>query len=303
MKIKDIFVNAFTVYKKNFGKLFLPLLVMQLVILLPLLFFTMPGTVNMARALLKTLSSFSQTGTGMSSVLYVFAFILLVLLFFSPLIVSNTVYVVDKDYDQKAVTLKESLGFARHNYGSMIKSYFAALVTATPVFFYIIFVVSQVYMSQFDIALMDGLDWFLIITAIAAFLLFLLGTIFVPYVVVSEKKSGFTALFTSFRYLYKGNFLSTLGRLALAAGMVGALMFVVNWLSQLPFAELFDLYLENPAAALQEPLMVFAIILALLAIFLVALIMPFWYAFSYNTYRGAKLEYEEKHGKIEDINA
>jgi hypothetical protein len=90
MGILQILKKTVTVYKKNFGKMYLPLLGFQLIVLLPLLFFTMPGTMNAARAFLKTLAMFSKTGSGISSVLYVFIFMLLAVLFISPLVVSNT---------------------------------------------------------------------------------------------------------------------------------------------------------------------------------------------------------------------
>lgn len=295
MTLKENFVNALAVYKKNFAKLFVPLLIMQLLILLPMTFFTMPGTVNALRALLSALTSFSRTGDGLSSsILPVFAYILLMLLFFSLIIVSNTVFVVDKDFHDKPVTFRQSLGFARGNYGSMIKSYFAAVVWALPIFAAMGLVLASMFIKQFDIAFINGFDQFLSIASLIAFMLYTLGTVFVPYVVVAEEKSGFRALKSSFRYIYGGHFLGTVGRLALGAGVVGAMMLLINWLAQLPFAELFDLYLRDPAAAFKEPLMILAIVLAVGAIFLVALIIPFWYAFSYNTYRGAREYYAEK---------
>ncbi len=300
MALKDIFINALVVYKKNFGKLFLPLLVLQLAVLLPLMFFTMPGTVNAAKALLVTISSFSRTGEGSSSVFYVFVFILLVLIFLSPLIVSNTVYVVDKDYQGKTVdSFRQSFGFSRRNYGNMIKSYFAGILLAMPVIFIIFLLLSGMFMRGFDIGALSGADTVSIVISVVLVLLYVLGTVFIPYTVVAEKKSGFSAVYSSFKYIYRGNFLGTLGKLALAAALIGALMAFINWLSQLPFAELFYLYLRDPLAALQQPLMIFAIVLSLIAIFVVALIIPFWYAFSYNTYQGAKLYYEERTGSVE----
>ncbi len=295
MTLKENFSNALAVYRKNFAKLFVPLLIMQLVMLLPLTFFTMPGTVNAVRALLSSLTSLSRTGDALSpSMLPVFAYILLMLLFFSPVIVSNTVFVVDKDFHNKSVTFRESLGFARGNYGSMIKSYFVSVVWALPIFAAMGLVLASMFIKQFDIAFINGFDQFLAIAALIAFALYALGTVFVPYVVVSEEKSGFEALKTSFRYIYKGHFLGTVGRLAAGAGLVGAMMFLINWLAQLPFAELFDLYLRDPAAAFREPLMLLAIVLAVGAIFLAALIIPFWYAFSYNTYKDAREYYINK---------
>jgi len=298
MQIKDILKNTLHVYTKNFGKLFMPILLMQLIMFLPLLFFTMPGTVNMARALIVTFSSYSITGTGLSSVFYVFIYMLLVLLFFSPLCVNNTVFVVHKDRLDEYVTFRQSLGFSKRNYGKMIKTYFAAIIAGMPFIFYAILVLYNLYIREFDYLALTALDYFLIVSAAVSFLLYLLGTVFVPYVVVAEKKSGFSALLSSFRYVYKGNFLINLVRLAIGAGIAGLLIFCVNWLSQLPFKDLFDLYLIDPAAAFREPLMVFAISLSIAAIFLVALIMPFWYAFSFNTYIDAKIEYEQKHGII-----
>ncbi|MEG2202738.1 MAG: hypothetical protein RRY10_03740, partial [Christensenellaceae bacterium] len=72
-------------------------------------------------------------------------------------------------------------------------------------------------------------------------------------------------------------------------------------LSQLPFADLFYLYLENPLAALSQPLMIFAILLSVAAIIIITLVFPFWYAFTYHTYKNAEFEYNRKY-KGEKIN-
>ncbi len=292
MGILQILKKTVLVYKNNFGKMYLPLLAFQLVVLLPMLFFTMPGTVNAARALLKTLTMISKTGSGITSVFYVIAFMLLALLFVSPLVVSNTVYIVDKDYQCKTVTFRESFRFSRSNYKQMLSSYFAGIAGLIPVAAVVLLLLFPV--AQVDFYALSPGDIVLIVACVILLLLYILGTAFVPYAVVSEDKKGFGALGASFRYIYKGNFWSNLSRLAVAVLIIGALMMLINWLAQLPFAELFDLYLVDPAAALQEPLMALAIVLALAAIFLVSLIMPFWYAFSFNAYKSALAEYQKK---------
>ncbi len=299
MPVKDIFINAFTVYKRNFGKLFIPLLVLQLVILLPLLFFTMPGTMNAARALLVNLSNISRNGESIDSMLYVFVFIVLMLLFFSPIIISNTVYVIERDSKGQCVSFSQSLGFSRKNYGSMISSYLAGIVCGTPVIFVIVMMLYNLFISEFDPALMAGGDVVLIILSAAMALLYFLGTVFLPYVVVAEGKKGFNALFTSFKYIYT-DFISNLTRLALAALLMVAVAGGINWLAQLPFEDLFYLYLKNPAAALKEPLMVFAIVISIIAIFIVAFMLPFWYAFSFFTYTGARERFHKKYPQADE---
>lgn len=299
MTFKESLLNSLAVYKKNFGKLLVPILVMQLLVLLPLLFFTMPGTVNMARALLVTFASFSLTGEGRGAVLYVLVYMLLALMFVSPLIVSNTVYVVDKDYSNERVTFRQSFAFSRGNYGSMLKSYFATIVVSIPMFFVIVLLLSHMFITGFDLENLQPADIVSLVASAVMFLAYLLGTVFLPYIVVAEDKAGFAALWTSFRYIYRGDFLVNLLRLVFVAILVGGLVMFINWLSQLPFKDLFYLYLEDPRAAMAEPLMVFALLLSVMAIFLVALILPFWYAFSYNTYRVAKSTFEKKHGKVE----
>ncbi len=135
MRLGRMLKNAFGVYTGNFGKLFAPLLILQLALLLPVLLFTMPGTVNMARAVLASVSAYANTGRGIFTVFYVLAYMLLVLLFISPLVVSNTVYIVDKNSKNERVTLGRSFAFSRGNYGCMLRSYMAAVVAALPVFF------------------------------------------------------------------------------------------------------------------------------------------------------------------------
>lgn len=298
MPVKEIFAKSFAVYKKNFANLFLPLLVLQLVLLLPLLFFTMPGTVNAARALLISLSSFSQTGTGISAMLYVFAFIVLALLFFSPLVISNTVYVISKDMQGKQVGFRRSFAFSKGNYGKMLGSYFAGLTCGMPLILAVVLLLYDTFANRLDPALLNGGDYALIALAAALVLLYLLGSVFLPFIAVVEGKWGFKALFSSFKYVYT-DFWANLGRLGLAALLLLGLASAINWLAQLPFEELFYLYLENPAAALKEPLMVFAIVLSIAAIVLVAFLLPFWYAFSFNTYRGARQNYLMRFGEAE----
>ena len=53
--------------------------------------------------------------------------------------------------------------------------------------------------------------------------------------------------------------------------------------------------LPDPMLALQNPLMIFVVLLALAAIIVITLIFPFWYAFTYHTYQNAKYEYEKKY--------
>ena len=62
MSFKTMFRRSGIVYKRNFSRLFLPLLLFQLVLLVPLMFFTMPGTVSVARSLLLTLSRAGRSG-------------------------------------------------------------------------------------------------------------------------------------------------------------------------------------------------------------------------------------------------
>jgi hypothetical protein len=297
MQLRQLFKNAFAVYTKNFGKLFAPLLILQLALLLPLLLFTMPATVNMARALLASSAAYAATGEGIPTVYYVLIYMLLALLFISPLVVSNTVFVIDQDSKNEAVTFRRSFRFSRGNYGSMLKSYFACIVASAPLFFALFLQLARLFGRRAAAAM--PVSYVLTAVVVAALLMYILGTVFLPYVVVSENERGFSALTRSFRYIYRGNFWANLSRLAIGAGIVGLLVYAVNWLSQLPFRELFDLYLADPAAALREPLMVFAILLSIAAIVLVALIMPFWYAFSYHTYLDARVAHAKKYAMLE----
>ena len=114
-----------------------------------------------------------------------------------------------------------------------------------------------------------------------------------------QEKGGFRAVFTSYRYAFLGNFWSNFTRILTAAVIVALGGVVVNWLSQLPFKQLYELYLVDPMLALQDPLMVFVILLALAAIVVITLIFPFWYAFTYHTYQNAKYEYEKKYPQKE----
>lgn len=295
MSFKTMFRTSGIVYKRNFGRLFLPLLLFQLVLLVPLMFFTMPGTVSVARSVLLALSR--TGGSSLSSVVTVLAIVVCVAVFASPLMVSNVVYVIDSDYAGRHVTFRDASKHAKRRYGSMLKAYFAAIVLlALPVAGIIAVILAIAMPGGVPAAALTV--WqivVVVILALAALLLFF-GIVFIPYTVAVEGQAGFRAVFSSYRYAFLGNFWSNFTRVLTAAVIVGLAGLLINWLSQLPFQELYELYLVDPMLALQNPLMIFVILFALLAIVVVTFVFPFWYAFTYHTYQNAKYEYEKKAG-------
>lgn len=177
----------------------------------------------------------------------------------------------------------------------MLRSYFAAIAL-------LILPVAGIVAAIVAIALPGGVPaavlpaWqiaVIVVLALAALLLFF-GIVFIPYTVAVEGQGGFRAVLSSYRYAFLGNFWSNFTRVLTAAVIVALAGVVINWLSQLPFKELYELYLVDPMLALQNPLMVFVILFALLAIVVVTFVFPFWYAFTYHTYRNAKYEYEQR---------
>lgn len=293
MSFKTMFRMSGTVYKRNFGRLFLPLLLFQLVLLVPLMFFTMPGTVSVARSLLLTLS---QTGgSSLSSVVTVLAIVVCVAIFASPLMVSNVVYVIDSDYAGKNVTFRDASAHAKRRYGSMLRSYFAAIaLLALPVAGIITAIVAVVLPGGVPAAVLPVWQIAVIVALALLALLLFFGIVFIPYTVAVESQGGFRAVFSSYRYAFLGNFWSNFTRVLTAAAIVALAGVVINWLSQLPFKELYELYLVDPMLALQNPLMIFVILFALLAIVVVTFVFPFWYAFTYHTYRNARYEYGQR---------
>lgn len=295
MSFKTMFRTSGIVYKRNFGRLFLPLLLFQLVLLVPLMFFTMPGTVSVARSVLLALSR--TGGSSLSSVVTVLAIVVCVAVFVSPLMVSNVVYVIDSDYAGRHATFRDASKHAKCRYGSMLKAYFAAIVLlALPVAGIIAVILAIAMPGGVPAAALTV--WqivVVVILALAALLLFF-GIVFIPYTVAVEGQAGFRAVFSSYRYAFLGNFWSNFTRVLTAAVIVGLAGLLINWLSQLPFQELYELYLVDPMLALQNPLMIFVILFALLAIVVVTFVFPFWYAFTYHTYQNAKYEYEKKAG-------
>lgn len=294
MNFKTMLRRSGVAYKENFSRLFVPLLLFQLVLLVPLMFFTMPGTVSVARSLLLTLS---QTGgSSLSSVLTVLLIVAGVAVFVSPLMVANVAYVIDSDYRGRSITWADARTHAKKRYFAMLRSYFAAIVLlALPVFG-----VAAVFGNA---AFVDGVmlttlsvPSIILLVATALGLLFLLfGIVFLPYTVAVQGQAGFKAVFSSYRYAFLGNFWSNFTRVLFAALVVALGGLLINWLSQLPFRELYNLYLIDPMSALKNPLMIFVILFALAAIVVVTLVFPFWYAFTYNTYQNAKTAYEKKY--------
>ncbi|MGI6152850.1 MAG: hypothetical protein ACOYJB_03300 [Christensenellaceae bacterium] len=289
--MRTVLRNTFDIYKHNFPKLFLPLLVFQIVLLFPVFFFAIPGTVSAARTFLVLLM---QGGGAIGSLIALLGIIALIALFVSPVVICNTVHIIDSNHCGHRVTFRESFAFSKGCYTSMLKTYFSTLVMLIPVAIVAAIIAYAAFSSGVDLKALSPGQIAALVVIVTMLLLFLLGTVFVPYVVVSEHKSGFLGTRTSFTYIFKGGFWSNLGRLAMAALIVGAGMLFVNWLSTLPFRELVDLYLANPEQALAHPLMVSSILISLLAVVVIAFIMPIWYSMSYGTYQNAKHAYEHK---------
>jgi len=290
-KLKDSILRAVRTYKQHFKRLFLPLLVFQVILLLPFLFMALPGTVSLLRDVLEFLN---ETGGSIRGILYLVISLVAVALFLSPLIIGGAVYVIDRDFEGKPVHFKEAFRFGRKSYWPMLKSYLCAIVLVIPIVLVVIVIFRQMFSHGFDLVFLKPVDIFILIVIAVGILLFFMGTIFVPYTVVSEKKGGFAAVSASFKYVYKGSFLSNLSRLLLMGIVLVVAVLVVKWITTLPFQELFELYLVDPASALRQPLMIAAIMVVILGLFVVAFVLPFWYAFSYNTYKGAKMKYEQK---------
>lgn len=294
MRIKELITKALRVYRKNFLKLFIPILALQLAVLLPLLFFTLPGTMNIVQALLMTIKNYTLGGELSRPVFYVLIYILCALLFLSPLVVNNSVYIISTEQIPAPVKTKEAVRFSFKNYMNMLKTYGVIILWAIPTF---LADGLLIYASiDFTLAPPALKPWGipLLIAAAVIFLLFLLGTVFIPYIVGTREAYGLKAVVKSFRIIYKGRFSKNLVRLASGAAMVGVVLFAVNLLSQLPFGDLIELYLRDPKAGMEHPLMGVAIAGSIVALFLAALIIPFWYAFTYNTYLDAKEDYNSK---------
>ncbi len=158
---------------------------------------------------------------------------------------------MDKDYRGKNVTFRESFGFSKSNYGPMISSYFAGIAGVIPVALVVALLLRAPAQRHFTH--LAPADIILIIISVVTVLLYVLGTAFVPFTVVSEKKKGFRALKTSFKYIYKGNFWGNLGRLAFAVLVIGVLIVLINWLSQLRLPS-FSTLSARPRVPLKEPL-------------------------------------------------
>lgn len=294
MRIRELISKALSVYRHNFMKLFLPILALQLAVLLPLLFFTLPGTMNIVRAIFMTVKNYTLGGQLSRPVFYVLIYILCALLFLSPLVVNNTVYIIEYEQKPAPVSFRKSVKFAFKNYMNMLRTYGAVILIAFPVFIAdTILIGASVDFTAAPPELKPyGLP--LIIAAAVLFMLFLLGTVFMPYIVGTCEAKGFAAVKQSFKIIYKGRFSKNLARLASGAAMAGAGIFAVNMLSQLPFGEFIELYLNDPKAAAAHPLMGVATAGSIAALFIAALIIPFWYAFTYNTYLDAKQDYKSK---------
>ena len=294
MSFKTMFRTSGIVYKRNFGRLFLPLLLFQLVLLVPLMFFTMPGTVSVARSLLLTLS---QTGgSSLSSVVTVLCDRC-----------RSRCFCVAADGFKRGICHRQRLFGEKRVLPGCKRAREAPVRQYAAVIFLCRHRAARSCRGQDrrghrghraarrgsgnGIARMaDRGHRGPCARGPAA----LFGIVFIPYTVAVEGQRRIPGGPQFLPLCVLGNFWSNFTRVLTAAVIVALAGVVINWLSQLPFKELYELYLVEPMLALQNPLMVFVILFALLAIVVVTFVFPFWYAFTYHTYRNAKYEYEQR---------
>lgn len=266
---------------------------MQIMIFLPMLIFTVPG---LLAAVHKVISVVTAGSANLSNMYVIIGVIAVFALFFAPFAIAWVAYVVGADYENINITFKTCIKSAMQNYKAMLSSYLSAFIVFVPVL-----LVAFTLQFNLAIALLANKIFNayivlpVLITGVVT-VLYLLGTAFLPYIVVKEKTSGFRALLTSFKYIYLGNFLKNFVKMLFCALLMGGLSALKGYISSLPVAEVIQVYFVNPTLSVFNRYFPTAIGVAVVSIIVTAVVLPFWYAFSYNTYKGAKLDYQQKRG-------
>lgn len=279
-------------YRRNFGKLFFIFLLSIALLAIPLFIF-LQGYVNELNQIIQ--------GVDDALAFYMIAYLVRPMLlpvgimiaiicgigvFTSPLFMGIAGKIVSEDMKGKKCSLKEAFAWTRQNYKKLLSAY--AVYYGVYILYGFLSSAVLVWMSYYSSHLISDV-WLnpTMVLLAAGWIAILLGTVFVPFGVIEQGKSGFHAFGHSMRTMYSRRFLSSFA--ALAAGAVIAAAF--SFLVQLPYT--YNFLIANPGYSRFDNFIKFAlntqndVILIILAVVVNSIAGVFLFIFAYNTYRNA----------------
>lgn len=276
-------------YRRNFAKLYLIFALSFILMLLPVLF-NLDTIVTQLHEAVKDLDG----TTVVYTVIYIFmpmlrngflvgafASIWIIGIFGTPFFMGMAGKIALDDEAGKPCTLAQAARWTLGHYKHLLFAY---------ALYYVIFLA---YAIGF-LALLYWLIWKashlitdawldpIIALCIGSGLCLFLGTVYLPFVAMEEKRGSFRSYLNSFRAMYSKNFIHSFPRLLLAALLAGGVSFAVLFPVAPP---LFLGHQGNAMMFLSGYSNVLITLLVSIAVF--SLVGVFLYIFAYNTYRNA----------------
>jgi hypothetical protein len=276
-------------YRRNFGKLFLIFGLSFIVMLLPLLFNLDTYVTQLHQVVV------DQENTSMVyTIIYIlrplmdngqleaaFISIWIIGVFTTPLFMGMAGKIALDDAAGEKCTLKEAFRWTLGHYRHLLFAY---------ALYYAIFLAYSISMFALLYWIVRGVSHLIgdvwtnptIVLSIIGFAILLVGTIYLPFVAMDEKKGSFHAYTGSFKAMYSRSFIHNFPRLLLAAAMAGAVAVAAIY----PVAPAF--FTGEYGDAMQF-LTIYnsTMILILAAVAIFSFVGVFLYIFAYNIYRSA----------------
>lgn len=281
--------GSWNTYRRNFGKLYLIFALSFIIMLLPFIF-NLDTYVTQLHAAVK-----DQDGTMVAyTVIYIFmplitngilegafASIWIIGIFVTPFFMGMAGKITMDDAIGKRCSLKDAARWALGQYKHLLLAY---------AIYYVVFIAYSVSMLAllkwiiWDASHLIGDVWTnpTMVLAVVGFIILLVGTIYLPFVAMGEKKGTFRAYLGSFKAMYSRSFPYNFPGLLLVAAIAGGVSYGILY----PVApRLFSGVQAYAMDYLTHYDNVMTLIFVAIAVF--SLVGVFLYIFAYNTYRKA----------------
>ncbi len=295
----NFFTETFGVYTRNFGKLFLVFVLFITILAIPLFIFlpSYVAKINESVQGLDALAMYMVAYMLTSLILPIAQMIVMMCaigVFVAPFALGIAGKIISDGMVGKTRSLLEYFKWTSRHYKKLLSAY-AVYYALFGAFAYLCFVVLTGLMSSSHVIVEV---WFypVLVMLTVGFFVLLLGTAFVPFGVIDNKKSGFCALGSAFRTMYSKEFLKSFLSLLAGAGIAVGFAF----LAQLPY--FYPFLIKSPDSSRFNNFITFVnnlssdVVYIIYAIVIYTLAAAFLYIVGYYTYRRAKFLRAERGG-------
>ena len=291
-KTENIYSDTFSIYAKNFGQLFLVFVIFIIVLAIPLFIF-LPAYVAKINESVQAFDALAMYMVAymLTSLIAPIAKMIVMMcaigVFVSPFAMGMAGKIIADGMEGKKRSFSESFKWTSQNYKRLLSAY-AVYYALIGVFAYAAFIGMTGLMESSHVIVEVWL-YPVIVMLVGGGIALLLGTVFVPFCVIDQNKSGVHALGASFKAMYSRrfvkNFLSILAGFGITVG--------IALLAQMPYFCPFLIKSQNSSRF--NNFIAFVNNLTsdvgyiIFAIVVYALVGIFLYIFSYHVFRSAKL--------------